>query len=469
MVDMELSWNKLISSKRLGAQSKSDTDDIRTEFERDWDRVVFSAAFRRMQDKTQVFPIPKSNFVHNRLTHSIEVASIGRSLGRIVGKRIIEKIGEIRDANNADRVIDNNAFGDIVAAACLCHDIGNPPFGHSGERSVQLFFERVFVDKYIQHFPELSKGSQGLEDFLKFEGNAEGLRIVANDHPSGKKGGIRLTYSTVAAFCKYPRLSTLTTQNEIGRRLQKRVSQKKFGVFVSEKDVLGELVNEMGLIAYSDGASTYSRHPLAFLVEAADNIAYQIMDLEDGHKLGLIEANKVVELLKPISTSKEDNPGNILEYEQISDPGEKIGAFRAKAINGLIFQCADAFMDNYEKIMTGEFDQELTDVIRQSAELGKISELKPDLFGDHRVVSIEAAGRCAIGWLLDFYVDALVHRTEKYARNILNMLPDQYFPMESDSDYVKIQKLTTYVSRMTDRYAMDQYLTFTGHKLPEII
>ena len=293
---MRLDWNKLITSKRLGTDNKNLQADARNEFERDVDRVIFSSAFRRLQDKTQVFPIPKSDFIHSRLTHSIEVASIGRSLGKLVGTFIIKSEGKIRDAHTND-IITADTFANIIAASCMAHDIGNPPFGHSGEESFRHYFKNHLNNSSKPLFGKLNDKAKE-DDFLRFEGNAEGFRILTNDHPSGFDGGLKMTYSTLSTFSKYTCGGGNIVQNELGQSVSKRRSCKKVGFFQSEKEIFDKISSELGLLKLSEEQIYYTRHPLAFVMEAADNISYQIMDLEDGHKLGLISTDEVVELLK---------------------------------------------------------------------------------------------------------------------------------------------------------------------------
>lgn len=463
---MKLDWNKLITSKRLGADNLKYKYDDRTEFERDVDRIIFSSSFRRLQDKTQVFPMPKSDFVHSRLTHSIEVASIGKSLGKIAGQFILKKEGNISDPNGQEE-INANTFGDIVAAACLCHDIGNPPFGHSGEESFRLYYSNFFDKIEAEKFKELTKREK--DDFYRFEGNAEGFRIITNDHPSGVPGGLKLTYTTLSVFCKYPIEGGEIDLNVLGRKINKRRSKKKLGIFQKEKEIYYKIGKELELLNLSESNLYFCRHPLSFLVEAADNICYQIMDLEDGHKLGLVETSEVIKLLEPIAFSIKGDPCDKNSLESIKDKYEKIGAYRAKSINSLIYQVIEVFKENYNKIMTANFDSELTDHIKQKKEFDKINALKPELFSNFKIIAMESAGRHVIKGLLDLYIDAFLNLDKKYGKNLICNLPTIYKVNENESPYDVLLKLTSYISRMTDSYAIDLYRTLSGHKLPEII
>lgn len=464
---MKLDWNKLISSKRLKTDAPNLQADARNEFERDNDRIIFSSAFRRLQDKTQVFPIPKSDFIHSRLTHSIEVASIGRSLGKLVGKFIIGKEGKIKDAHT-NELITPETFANIISASCMAHDIGNPPFGHSGEESFRHYFKNHSSNNSKELFLALnSEAKKG--DFLRFEGNAEGFRILTNDHPSGFEGGLKMTYTTLSTFCKYTAGGGEVIFNELGLKSAKRRSCKKVGFFQSEKEIFEEISKELGLLKLSDDQIYYTRHPLAFVMEAADNISYQIMDLEDGHKLGLVTTEEVINLLKPFIASIKNDPCNIDDLLKIKDPYEKIGAFRAKAINSLTYQCFEVFKNNYPQIMNGEFDSELTDLIEQKTEFENIDKIKMEkLFSYSKVVSIESSGRFVIKGLLDLYLDAYNNIEDKYGQNIINMLPAYYRVAKGDDPYLVLIKISTYLSRMTDSFAIDQFRSLTGHKFPEI-
>jgi dGTPase len=463
---MRLSWEKLITTKRFKGSTYELPIDARSEFERDYDRIIFSSPFRRLKDKTQVFPVPKSDFVHTRLTHSIEVASLGRSLGKLAGKFILGK-EDVIDANNIKAKITEDDFGNIVAAACCGHDIGNPPFGHSGEESFGLFYKKLFNSVEFNSSFKLSEAQK--QDFLKFEGNAEGFRLLTNDHPSGRPGGLKLTYSTLGAFTKYPSESIIKDRNELGNKVSKRRSGKKYGFFQKEKDIYEEVANELQLIRLSNKSNYWCRHPLAFLVEAADNICYTVIDLEDGHKIRLVSTEEAVELLRPIAFSIPNDPCPPNEFDSIQDKDEKVGAYRAKAINSLIFQCIEVFKDYYEKIMTAEFDDELTDHITNQIELDKLVQRNNKFFKDEKVIHIESGGRHVIGGLLDLYFDAYCNYEMKYAQNLLSLLPTQFCVNGQTATYDALLNISGFVSRMTDNFAIDHYRTLTGHKLPEII
>jgi dGTPase len=460
-----MSWKKLITTERFKSESFTLESDARTEFERDVDRIIFSTPFRRLKDKTQIFPVPKSDFVHNRLTHSIEVSSIGRSLGKLVGKFIIEN-EEVINGNKKKNEITCNDFGNIVASACLAHDIGNPPFGHSGEQSFRLFYKELFKNSFIK-FSKLNEKEK--QDFLAYEGNAEGFRLLTNDHPSGNAGGLKLTYTTLGVFTKYPRESIITNLNPLGNKVLKRVSNKKNGFFQKEKDIFSEVAEKLGLLSLSDDSCYWCRHPLSFILEAADNITYTIMDLEDGHKLKLIRNEEAIDLLTPIANGLENDPCDNKIFNNIENPDERLGAYRAKAINVLVFSCFNAFKDNYDQIMSGLFDQELTEVMHLSKEFKKVSIKTKEFFSYEKVIEIESAGRHVIAGLLNLYIDAYANCSEKYAKNLINSLPSQFEINEYTTPYDVLMNLSCYISRMTDSYAIDHYRKLYGHKLPEII
>lgn len=458
-----MNWSSLMTSARFGTSAPNLQAKARSDFERDADRIVFSSAFRRLQNKTQVFPIPKSDFVHTRLTHSFEVASVGRSLGRLVGDFILMNESGILDPQTGKPVTSSD-FADVVYAACLAHDIGNPPFGHSGENAFRDFFEKC----ELQIFAGLTERQKA--DLLTFEGNAEGFRILTNDHPSQNTGGLKLTYATLGAFCKYTKGSCKIKPNELGSKVAKRVSEKKTGFFKSEENCFLDMANTLGLLNLTDSAPFhFSRHPLSFVMEAADNICYQIIDLEDAHKLGLIGLEEVIALLKPFATSIPGDPCDIKEILGIKNSDEKIGALRAKAISSLTFKCLDVFKDKYKDIMLGCFDDELTDYIDLKDQFAMIKESKGEIFGNAKIVALEYAGRSAIHGLLDIYLDALEKWADdkKYAKSLIKTLPEQYQPITSQN-YLNILKIVTFISRMTDSFAIDQYRMLSGHKLPEI-
>jgi dGTPase len=465
---IKMNWDTLLSSDRFCASKYEETDfDARSEYQRDIDRIVFCSAFRRLQDKTQVMPMPQSDFVRSRLTHSIEVASIGRSLGNLVGKYVIDK--EELDA------ITKDDFGNIVAAACLAHDIGNPPFGHTGEKAIGKFFN-IFFQQNKDIANKLSTAERN--DFLEFEGNAQGLRILSNDHPSNRPGGLRLTYATLGAFCKYPKGSVETDFNELGLQESDRKSQSKYGFFQEERIAFNTIANTLKLLPLSKAEcdnSSWCRHPLSFLMEAADTLTYSIIDFEDGHKLGFITTQDAEDILYPIVERTTDSRCNKEDWRQIKDASERIGALRSKALNSMIYECFILFRDNYSKIISGSFDKELPDYIPSAADLDKIKKMSRNKYYNHSsVIDIELAGFEVLGGLLKLFTDCIIEFEQKGkikdAQNIRILLKmSQQFsePILSKevSVYKKLLICTDFISRMTDGYAMKLFKKLKGIEL----
>ena len=343
-----MNWQQLLSTRRAGSTNTGKNLD-RSEFEKDFDRIIFSLPFRRLQDKTQVFPLPEDDFVHNRLTHSLEVASVGRSLGKLAGEQILLKRKDL------DGQLTASDFGAIVSAASLAHDVGNPPFGHSGENAISDFFKNHTIANDIKnHLP-----ASEWEDLINFEGNAQGFRLINQD-----LHGLKLTYGTLGAFTKYPR------QSLIKKRNSNRVSQKKFGFYQSEKKIFENLAETLGLIEQAEPA-VWVRHPLAFLVEAADDICYHIIDLEDGCTLNLVSLEESIELLKPIIGKKFDQA----KLDKKKSQSEKLATLRALAINELIEQAVEVFMANEEEILNGSFDTSLISLIGSANDMANIQKI----------------------------------------------------------------------------------------------
>ncbi|HHC78301.1 MAG TPA: dNTP triphosphohydrolase, partial [Flavobacteriia bacterium] len=277
-----MNWEQLLSLKRFGDTKKrlrNQQDETRIGFEVDYDRVIFSDSFRSLQDKTQVVPLSKTDFVHTRLTHSLEVSVVGRSLGRIVGKQLLEKYPQLKQLG-----YQANDVGAIVASACLAHDIGNPPFGHSGEKAIGEYFKSGNGKQYKSQL-----SAKEWQDLIDFEGNANGFKILTESR-EGVEGGLRLSYATLGAFMKYPKES-------LPKKPTRHIADKKFGFFQSEKTLFKDVAADLGLLSRDVKNHSFSRHPLAFLVEAADDICYTIIDFEDGINLGLIEEEFALEYL----------------------------------------------------------------------------------------------------------------------------------------------------------------------------
>lgn len=446
-----MDWNRLLSSKRLGLEERTvpDKEGARSQFQRDYDRIIFSSPFRRLQDKTQVFPLPGSIFVHNRLTHSLEVASVGRSLGSIVTNKLIK-------ANEVPGDDIFNEIGSIVSSACLAHDLGNPPFGHSGEEAIANFFTN---GKGTEFKEEVSK-SQWC-DLTLFDGNANALRILSNRFNGRRPGGFALTYSTLASIVKYPYESVLAN------------NRPKFGFFQSEKGTYKKIADELGLIKISDNPLRYVRHPFVFLVEAADDICYQIMDIEDAHKLKILSYNKTEELYRNFFNSTTDIETQSLidnNFRTITDKNERIAYLRALAISRLVYECAAIFWNNRSLILNGKFEGSLFERLEgESAKaMGHIMDVsKEKIYNDRSVVEIEIAGYKILGTLLEEFTTAIMKPKETLSQKVLSLIPLQY-RNDEESTFGKIQSIVDFVSGMTDLYALDLYRKIKGINLPGI-
>lgn len=444
-----MNWNQLLSTKRLGMEDWKTSSRLedRTQFQRDYDRIIFSSPFRRMQNKTQVFPLPEHIFVHNRLTHSLEVASVGRSLGNLLAEKVAVEFPE-------NLLVPE--IGTIVSAACLAHDLGNPPFGHSGESAISNFFQNG-AGKEFENQLDPAEWS----DFLRFDGNANALRILTHQFNGKRPGGFALTYPTLASIVKYPFESPLATK-------------QKFGFFQSEKEDYQKIAAELQIPERVEGKLSFQRYPLVYLVEAADDICYQIMDLEDACKLGILSYERVKELFLNFYDSAEDkNALKSIEetLNRVTDKNEQISYLRAGVIGKLIHESMRIFEENYETILNGSFSKSLVGSLqnRQAEAMKQVKEISYSEVYNHRtVVEIEIAGFKIIGTLLEEFVGAVVDTENKYNRKILSLLPEQYRP-QSDNLYHKIQSAVDFISGMTDVFALDLYRKITGISLPGVV
>ncbi|MDR2497424.1 MAG: dNTP triphosphohydrolase [Tannerellaceae bacterium] len=437
-----MNWHQLLSDKRLGMEDYHDRKHDRTDFQRDYDRLIFSAPFRRMQNKTQVFPLPGSIFVHNRLTHSLEVSCVGRSLGASVGRALADKYGST--------AAPFSEIASIVSAACLAHDMGNPPFGHSGERAIQAYFSEGNGAK----LKEAVEGEGGRwEDFLNFEGNANTLRLLTHRFIGRRKGGFALTYATLASIVKYPWASSMA-------------SAKKFGFFQTEEDTSRKIADELGIIERNN---CYVRHPLVYLVEAADDICYQIMDIEDAHKLRLLTDDNAVDLF--LGFFEGDRLRHTKETMHIvSDSNEQIAYLRSGIIGSLVDECARVFLQYEEDILEGRFDgsiiRRISNPLQSAYErCSKIAHEK--IYASKEVVDIELAGYHIFSHLIDKLTEAINAPTHAYSGLLLRRIPEQY-DIRAESAYGKIQCVLDYISGMTDVYALDLYRKITGMSLPAV-
>lgn len=441
-----MDWRRLISAQRFGMEDiHSFREENRSEFQRDYDRLIFSAPFRRLQNKTQVFPLPGSVFVHNRLTHSLEVSCVGRSLGNDAAKALLEKHPELQDSFLPE-------IGAIVSAACLAHDLGNPPFGHSGERSIATYFSE---GKGFALKERLSE--KEWQDLIHFEGNANTFRLLTHQFEGRRKGGFAMTYSTLASIIKYPFASSLAGE------------KGKFGFFTNEEESFRRIADTLGVTKLSDNPLKYARYPLVYLVEAADDICYQVMDLEDAHKLKILTTEETVELLMAYFDEKRQN--RICEtFKRVSDKNEQIAFLRSSVIGLLIKECTQVFVENEEKILKGEFEGALIKHISaRAANAYKNSEKVSfkKIYRSRDVLDIELAGFRIISTLLDLMIDAVDSPEKTYSRLLIDRVSDQYNILAPEL-YDRIQAVLDYISGMTDVYALDLYRKIKGNSLPAV-
>lgn len=446
-MNYSMNWQQLLTTKRFGMEQFHDMrDHQRTEYQRDYDRLIFSSPFRRLQNKTQVFPLPGSVFVHNRLTHSLEVSSVGRSLGEIVGSALRNKYPEL--PAHLDEIAS------IVSTACLAHDLGNPPFGHSGEKAISTFFSEGAGSQYRER---VEKEGGRWSDFIYFEGNANAIRLLMHQFRGRRKGGFALTYSTLASIVKYPFSSELSA------------GKNKFGFFQSEEAEYETIAKELGITRIHDSPLKFARYPLVYLVEAADDICYQIMDIEDAHKLHLVTTEKAKELLLGFF-DEEKQKRRRQTLEKVDDINEQISYLRASVIGELVQACANVFIVNEEKILKGSFNSTLINevpyLLRTAYDVCADFAVK-NIYRAKEVLDIELAGYRIIGFLLDKFVTAMENPHHAYSKLLLGRIPEQY-EIAADTVYGRLQTVIDYVSGMTDVYALDLYRKITGMSIPNI-
>ena len=438
-----MNWQQLLSSKRIGQKQEASSEPSRSAFEQDYDRIIFSHPFRKLQDKTQVHPLPEHDFVHTRLTHSLEVSSVGRSLGKRVGEIILQRHPELTKNFS---LFD---FGAIIAAASLAHDLGNPPFGHAGEDAISDFFLHRPVG---QSFKEKVCEAEW-NDLTKFEGNAQGFRILNKN-----QYGLKLSFATLGAFTKYPCPALFPERNRSKR------SQKKFGFFESEKNIFNEVANQLELTQVGNDA--YHRHPLAFLVEAADDICYSIIDLEDGCSLGLVSYEEAKALFENVITKNKSKLGKL---QSINNRAEKIGFLRALAIGDLMDECSSLFLDSEQEILSGKFDQALADHCPSREALSQIIKVSIEkIYRARQVVEIEATGHEVLPGLLEEFLLAGVHLTQKGSSrkysNLAMLLPeDILWSIKNDTTpYYLARNIVDFISGLTDRHAISLFKKIKG-------
>lgn len=441
-----MNWRQLLSLKKFGDTTervRKNQNETRLGFEVDYDRIIFSDSFRSLQDKTQVIPLSKTDFVHTRLTHSLEVSVVARSLGRIAGKKILQKHPEL-----VEEGYTLQDFGAIVASAALAHDIGNPPFGHSGEKAIGEFFKSKNELKKV-----LTK--QQYKDLCSFEGNANGFRILTESR-KGIPGGLRLSYATLGAFTKYPKESLPIKPTQ-------HIADKKYGFFQSEKPFFKELANELGLIKTSQNDELrFSRHPLTFLVEAADDICYTIIDFEDGVNLGIIAEKTAFELLQPLVK----NNINTKKYNHLITKQDRIAYLRALSISSLIKSVCDVFTENETAILKGTFSASLIEKSEFKNTVSDIIQISVEkIYRSPMVIEKEIAGYAILQDLLEIYYNAIIRSEQNnkssYDTLVLKTIPQKYFSKQDL--YHKILGVTCYIASLTDGKVVELHSKCKGN------
>lgn len=462
-----MKWETLYSDVRTGKtpeKKKVDQslDQVRTSYIKDYDRLIFSSAFRRLQNKTQVFPLPGAAFVHNRLTHSLEVASVGRSLGKAVGDAIADKY---LTSSELFKEFYKYELPSVIAAGCLAHDIGNPPFGHSGEEAIRIFF-RELTGRAKELFDQLTDNQK--MDFTHFEGNANAFRTLTHHFNEEIKGGFKLTYATLASIVKYPCIS----QKGFNKNL---LNTKKSGFFDSEYSTYQQIAEHLEIPALNEEKTIYARHPFVFLVEAADDICYRVIDFEDAHRLNIISIEKIKELFLAFfdegiayhSRSYVEN-----KLDQIVDANQQVQYLRAVVINFLINRVREVFMREEEHLLNGTLQKPLIDLIpeREKQIIKQIDEFSYKYIYNHRsVVEIEIAGYNVIGSLLKAFVDAVLDKKSKRSEKVLQLISSQFvISGKPEHFYQDLQSVVDFVAGMTDLYAVELYRKLTGIEIPQL-
>lgn len=450
-----MNWEQLLSNKRLGQENHPHSKDDRTEFQRDYDRLIFSAPFRRLQNKTQVFPLPGTIFVHNRLTHSLEVSSVGRSLGNDTSRLLLEQHPQLFDTHFTE-------LGSIVSAACLAHDLGNPPFGHSGENAIGTYFTQgkgqYLRDYYCEDTGDRLTTAQW-SDLTQFEGNANAFRLLTHHFNGRRPGGFVMTYSTLASIVKYPYTSDLSG------------GKNKFGFFRQDQEQYERIAKELGIRQFEapEGSARYARYPLVYLVEAADDICYEIMDIEDAHKLRILTSDETQQLL--ISFMPLEKREHIRErMNTLDDRNEQIVYLRSCAINRLETECVKVFVEHEDEILAGEFKGRLIEYISEIPHEAykKCEEVSyKRIYHTRDVMDIEIAGYKVITELTDMMIQAVTHPDKPISSLLINRVSSQY-DIQAPTLYGRIMAVLDYISGMTDVYAMDMYRKINGMSIPTL-
>ncbi len=463
-----MNWAALYTTQRTGdvVQKNTGNDLVRNSFLRDYDRIIFSSAFRRLQNKTQVFPLPGAIFVHNRLTHSLEVASVGRSLGKAAGERIAQKYS---NESEGFREFYRHELPYVIASACLAHDIGNPPFGHSGEDAIRAFFNGLTGDMRSVIHDSLSENQR--KDFENFEGNSNALRVLTNSFNEPEPGGYKLTYTTLASLVKYPCSSSAGFNKKTGL-----IATKKSGFFDSEKHTYRQIAGLLNIPGKDGHEDVYARHPFVYLTEAADDICYRVIDLEDAHRLHIISLETFKDMFLPFfehDTEGYNSRGYIeKKLANINDDNQKVQYIRARWIGLMIEKMSDLFMTHEEELLNGTLEKDLLKCLPADDHklIDRINEFSvKNVYNYKAVVEIEIAGYNVIGGLLKEFVHAVLHPEHPKSGKLIKLVSPQ-FPVSRDekNTYRNIQSLVDFISGMTDLYAIDIYRKITGITIPEI-
>ena len=450
-------WGDCISYRRFGYQTSA-LGGMRSEFTRDYDRIIFLSAFRRLQNKTQVFPLPGNVFVHNRLTHSLEVASVGRSLGSLIGHELAVMYGDT--LTEYQKSFYKYELSGVIASACLAHDVGNPAFGHSGEKAISHYFKTNAALPLNQSHLRQHFTNDEWEDLTNFEGNANALRLLTRQFKGKLEGGQRLMFVTLASILKYPCASSEMDKNVIHK--------KKFGYFLSDQTAYNDIIAEFGL-SHEDG-SAY-RHPFVYLVEAADDICYRIIDMEDAHRIGILSREAIEATFLMLIGEMSDNTDRTKEVlTKITDNNEAISYLRAKCINGLVNKAAETFFKNCQEIICGRFNSTLMDEVeKQCPYLKKINDISIQKIYNHpSVIEVEMAGYNVMSEILSVFVTAVLNENRTpLQKKCLHLIPDQYNLAKDDtSPYEKTMGVLDFVSGMTDGYATELYRKMKGIDIP---
>lgn len=455
---LKMNWQTLFSNKRLGAEHRNAQENFRTDYMRDYDRLIFSSQFRRLQNKTQVFPLPGAVFVHNRLTHSLEVASVGRSLGKAIGEKIVEKYKDTLD----QEAIEFYKFelSAVVMTACIAHDIGNPPFGHSGEEAIRTYFRELEGEKLNFLTENLTENQ--FNDFKYFEGNANAFRILTSIF---NQNNLNLTYATLASIIKYPSDSTN------GFKKKSYISAKKSGFFDSEIEFYKRIATELNISALNKEKTVFARHPFVYLVEAADDICYRIIDLEDAHRLNIISIQEARNLLEPFFEKREGKPAIAESVDLIEDDKQKLAFLRAMLIGKLVSKCTEIFFQYENQLLDGTLNKPLIDLLDEKtiSLIDKIDEISiKRIYNDKSVIEIEIAGYHVIGGLLKEFVSAVLNPDTTKSKKLLQLIPNQFGIKKQENVYQNIQSVVDFISGMTDLFAIDLYRKITGIQIPHL-